>query len=84
MDNSSGVFRTFFIFHDLPYHLELRVDDCPLMGENLISDFDFTVRNPKDLNRKYVISGTYSLYKRTIKFGGKYPGFTQYLEWHRQ
>lgn len=77
---SATAVRTFFIFLDLPVHVELKVDGLPLLSESTVVDFNLNLNHH---NKSYHIAGEYRLRRRILKFGGKHDGLTQYLEWER-
>jgi hypothetical protein len=79
---STGLIRTYVIFLDLPKHLEVRISDLPLMQINDIIEFDFNLKNPRDLTKSWKINGSYRISKRVLKYcsdNSKKSGLTQYL-----
>jgi hypothetical protein len=78
---NSGVFPTYFIFLDLPKHIEFRSQNLPILSEGLEMDFDLTIRNPRDVRKSKRISGIHVISRCLLKFGGKHSGIAQYLEW---
>ena len=74
-------FATFFVFLDLPKHVEFRASSVPLLNVGDEVEFDLTIRSLKDPKRSIPISGLHRVERRFLKFGGKRPGFSQYIEW---
>jgi len=79
--NQSGIFATFFVFVDLPKHIEFRSQDLPILKEGTFMDFNISIRNPKDPKKVRKIEGLHLVSRSILKYGGKRPGLTQYLEW---
>ncbi len=73
--------RTYFIFLDLPVHVEYRVAGMPLLEEGQAIEFNMTITQTK---KKLSIVGTYVCKRRLLKFGGRYPGLTVYYEWSKE
>lgn len=80
-NREGGVFPTFFIFVDLPKHIEYRVQDMPFLKEGMLVDFDFSIKDSKNPKALKIIKGLHVLNKIIYKYGGKRPGFSQYVEW---
>lgn len=80
--SSSGI-RTFFVFLDLPKHVEFRVGSLPLLPEGLEVQFDLEVRVWVGPRKPRPIEGVYRVQKRIVRFSsiGSRSGLTQYLEW---
>lgn len=78
---TNGSIKTYFVFLDLPRHVEFRVSDMPLLEEGTLMDFDLTIRSLKNPKKTIPIQGTHTLFRRVLKFGGKRPGLAQFLEW---
>jgi hypothetical protein len=78
---ASGVVPTFFVFLDLPRHVEFRAPDGPVLAEGTEVEFELTIRSTRDPRKTIPISGTHVLHRRVLRFGGKRPGLSQYLEW---
>ncbi len=81
-----GLLRTFFIFSDLPQHIEYRASDMPLMPEFLTIALDLSLRNPRNPKKSRRILGDYQITKNTVKYSSCDPsrmGMTQYLELSR-
>ena len=81
LHRESGVFPTYFIFVDLPKHIEFRAQDLPILKEGTQMEFDITLRNPKDHNKQKKIQGMHIISRSLLKYGGKRSGIVQYLEW---
>ncbi len=84
LNSDSNLIRTFFVFTDVPKHLELRVGGIPLLTEGTLVEFDLALRNPRNINKTRRIYGIYKLTKRILKFSSSIPGksgLTQYIEW---
>lgn len=77
-----GSVRTFFIFMDLPVHVEFRAGGLPLVPEGTVIDFDLTLRSPKDPRRTRRVQGRYEVSKRKLVYeaSGMKQGLNQYLE----
>lgn len=76
--------RTFFVFLDVPRHVEYRVDDMPLLPEGTIVEFSLNVKNPRDPTKSRDINGPYKVIRRKLKYLSDSPGrrgLSQYLEW---
>jgi|688.fasta_scaffold1927774_1 hypothetical protein len=78
---SSGIFPTYFIFTDLPKHIEFRTENLPILREGMEVDFDLNIKNPRDPKKTKRIEGTHRASRIVLKYGGKRSGFTQYVEW---
>ena len=76
-----GVFPTYFVFIDLPHHIEYRSQDLPLLNEGTVVDFDIQILSLKDRRRVTPVQGPHILTRGVLKYGGKRHGITQYLEW---
>lgn len=79
--SASGVFPTYFVFVDLPKHIEFRTDDLPILNKGMEMDFDVNIRNPRDPKKVKRIEGNHIASRILLKYGGKRPGITQYVEW---
>ena len=79
--SNDGVFPTFFVFLDLPKHIEFRSQNLPLLKEGTIVEFNITLKNFKDPTRNKKILGPHMINRSILKYGGKRPGLTQYIEW---
>lgn len=79
--SSQGTFPTYFVFIDLPKHIEFRFQDLPILQEGLVMEFDLNIKNPKDPSRSRKIQGSHILNRCILKCGGKRAGITQYIEW---
>ena len=79
--SGSGTFPTYFVFLDLPKHIEFRFSDLPLMKEGTKVEFDMNIRNPRDPRRTKRICGLHIISRCVLKCGGKRTGITQYIEW---
>ena len=76
-----GSVKTFYVFTDLPRHVEFRVQDMPVLEVGCVVEFDLMVRNPKDTGKTFPIIGAHVVKRRVLKHGGKAPGLVQFLEW---
>ena len=79
---NSGV-RTFFIFTDLPQHLEYRAGEMPLIPEWQTITLDLSLRNPRNPTKVRRVQGDYQVSKQILKYSSsdrKRMGLTQYLE----
>lgn len=78
---STGSVQTYFVFVDLPRHVEFRSPDLPLLDEGTVVDFDLTIRSLKDPRKTLPVRGRHVVQRSLLKFGGKRAGLVQYLEW---
>ena len=74
---------TYFVFLNLSQHVEIRVDDIPLLSEGTEIDFDLMVRSPRSSSATKRVFGIHKVHRRLLKFGGKNSGLVQYLEFER-
>jgi len=72
---------TFFVFVDLPKHVEFRVPSVPLLPEGTVIDFNLTIRSLKDVRKTIPVQGPHVLQRSVLTYGGKRPGLVQFLEW---
>lgn len=80
---SSGLVRTFFVFMDLPTHVEYRVPDMPVMSEGTQIDVEMDAKYPRDPRKMRSLDGPYVVHRRRLIFTTKRPdamGLSQYLE----
>jgi hypothetical protein len=70
--------KTYFIFTDLPVHLEYRVHDLPLMQEKTIINFNISLKHPKDPTRIRAVNGEYTVSRNKLMYSS--DGLVQYLE----
>lgn len=80
---TSGSVRTFFVFLDLPTHVEYRVPDMPIMSEGTQIDVEMDVRYPRDPRKMRPLDGPYVVHRRRLIFTTKRRdamGLSQYLE----
>jgi hypothetical protein len=79
--------KTYFIFLDLPVHMEYSVIPMPHLAVGTIIEFDLVLRNPKDPRKIREIKGKYYLknckltYISNEKLTSKRSGLVQYMEW---
>lgn len=78
---AAGGFRTYFVFLDLPTHVEIRAPDMPLLDPGTAVEFDIRVRHSKNPSATKHVSGPYVVERRVLRFGGARQGLVQYLEW---
>ena len=84
--NSSNLvnsIRTYVIFLDIPKHLEIQIDQIPLLQVNDTVEFDLKIKDPRNLDKIWKINGPYLVSKRILKYcsdNSKLSGLTQYLE----
>jgi hypothetical protein len=79
--SGQGLVRTFFVFLDLPEHVEFRAGDLPLLREGDLLDFDLRIKPPK--GKEVSVSGQHAVNKRILRFSNSKAsssGLTQYLE----
>jgi len=81
ISKEEGIFPTFFIFMDLPKHLEYRVQNMPLLKEGMIVDFNLNINDLRSFRHPKIIKGNHIINKCVFKYGGKRPGLVQYVEW---
>ncbi len=78
---SGGGVRTFFVFTDLPKHVEYRVHPMPLLPEGTILRIDrIPLKDPKDPRRIRVVEGEYCVMNRRLVYSSVMSGLLQYLE----
>ncbi len=79
-----GSIRTFFVFLDLPVHVEFRAPDFPLMEELTVFEIRARLENPNDPRKVRVIEGDlYTVKARKLVYSTldkSRMGLTQYLE----
>ncbi len=78
----SGI-TTYFVFLDIPKHIEFRSPITSILPEGIEVAFDLSVVGVPDYHRKTLITGTWKLEKRLLKYGGKWDGLRQYCEWRK-
>lgn len=78
----SALVRTFFVFQDLPIHVEFKVSPLPMMEPGMVINMDVRLVHPKDPKRVREVKGDYKVQERKLVFRSeiKSPGLTQYLE----
>jgi len=74
--------KTFFVFLDLPVHVEYAAGDVPLMPENVVIGFRASLRNPRNPKQVRKIDGDYKIVRRKLLYSttGQNAGLVQYLE----
>ena len=81
--NYDGSVRTFFIFMDLPQHLEFRVANMPLMVVKTEIELGIALKNPRNPRKTLRIQGPYVVTRRVFRYSSTRPssmGLSQYLE----
>lgn len=77
---SGGSVRTFFVFLDLPKHIEYRAQSMPLLPEGTVLRLDRTVlRDPSDRRKVRVVEGEHRVMNRRLVYSTT-SGLLQYLE----
>lgn len=75
-----GCVRTFFVFADLPKHIEYRVHSMPLLPEGTVLRLDrITLRDPADRRRVRLVEGEHRVMNRRLVYSTT-SGLLQYLE----
>lgn len=83
--NESGV-KTYFVFLDLPQHLEIFAGSLPVLDVGTEVEYDLLVRNPKNPSAVRKIQGIYKVKERILKWKNlskRRSGLIQYLEWEK-
>lgn len=75
----SGGLRTFFVFKDLPRHVEFHAGRVPLIPVGESIHMDIELRSPRDRTRTRKVEGLYVIGSRTLRYSAAH-GLTQYLE----
>lgn len=77
---SGGSVRTFFVFTDLPKHIEYRVHPMPLLPEGTVLRIDrIPLRDPADRRRVRIVEGEHRVMNRRLVYSTS-SGLLQYLE----
>ena len=80
---SGGNIRTFFIFLDLPQHLEFRAGEMPIMSSGDHIELDIALKHPRNHKKMRKINGKYLINQRILKYSSgrsNLMGLSQYLE----
>lgn len=79
---AGGSVRTFFVFVDLPVHIEFSAGSLPVLEEGTVIHFDLRLRHPSDRRRVRDVSGPHRILRRKLLYQSDGPrsGFSQYLE----
>lgn len=75
--------RTFFIFKDIPKHIEYRISDCPILSVGTVLHIDVLLRHLKDPKKTKRVQGEYIIDNAVLKYSSKQGsrhGLSQYLE----
>ena len=79
-ETPGGAVRTFFVFTDLPKHIEYRVQPMPLIPEGTVIRFErLSLRDPSNRRRVRVVDGEHSVLHRRLVYSPA-SGLLQYLE----
>jgi len=79
--------QTYFVFLDLPQHLEILAGYLPLMDEGTEVEFDLSIRNPKNPSLTKKILGFYYIDRRVLNWKNsskRKSGLIQYIEWKKK
>lgn len=77
---SGGSVRTFFVFVDLPKHVEYKVHPMPLLPDGTTLRMDrISLKDPSDRRRVRVVEGEYRVMNRRLVYSTSL-GLLQYLE----
>jgi len=79
--SGSEPITTFFVFIDLPKHVEFRAPNIPILPEGTVIDFNLTIRSLRDVRKTIPIQGPHILQRSVLTYGGKRPGLVQFMEW---
>jgi len=82
LHRSSSV-RTFFVFIDLPQHIEFRAGEMPLISKGTELELDMALRNPRNPKKVKRIQGVHNVVRSVLKYSSTRPpmmGLSQYLE----
>ena len=80
---AGGSVRTFFVFVDLPQHLEFRVGEMPILNKGTEIELNMSLRNPRNPSKVRRITGVHNVVRRLLKYvagSGSRGGLSQYLE----
>ncbi len=79
-ETPGGAVKTFFVFMDLPKHIEYKVHPMPLIPEGAVIRFEsLSLRDPSDRRRVRVVNGEHSVLHRRLVYSPT-SGLLQYLE----
>jgi hypothetical protein len=77
---ASGSVKTFFVFMDLPKHVEYKVHPMPLVPEGTVLRIDrISLRDPSDRRRVRIVEGEYTIMNKRLVYSTS-SGLLQYLE----
>lgn len=79
----SGLVRTFFVFTNLPRHIEWRAAEMPVLHKGLVLELDIALKNPRHPARTRRVSGPHKITGVKLVYSTSRPeamGLTQYLE----
>lgn len=82
-DESSGLIRTFYVFLNIPNHVEFRAQNMPLLSEGAVIELDISLKNPRNPQKTKRIQGPYKVEKHLLRHSDKRvsrSGVSQYLE----
>lgn len=80
---SGGGVKTFFVFTDLPKHVEYKVHPMPLVPEGTVLRIDrVSLRDPADPRRVRIVEGEHRVVNRRLVYSASstLSGLLQYLE----
>lgn len=80
--DTSTIIPTYFVFVDIPQHVELRSNVSTILPEGLEINFDLSVGYVLG-SRTYPITGLWKLQKNVVRYGGKHQGLHQYCEFKK-
>lgn len=82
-DSGSG-FRTFFIFSNIPIHIELFGGFLPLFSPGTQAEFNIQVKDPRNHRHEFPVVGLFEVSSRKLIYQteiSRKTGFSQYIEW---
>jgi hypothetical protein len=83
MPQTNGGVRTYFVFVDLPQHIEFRVTDMPILQKGMEIELDMSLRHPRNIRKVRKIEGVHTVLRRLLKYSttrASSMGLSQYIE----
>lgn len=81
-EKENQLVRSYFIFTDLPIHVEYAAGLLPLLDEGRVINFELSLKNPKHPKKVREVNGAYLVSKVKLTFATRDQklGLTQYIE----
>ena len=82
LEKENQLVRSYFIFTDLPIHVEYAAGLLPLLNEGRVINFELSLKNPKNPKKVREVNGAYLVSKIKLTFATRDQklGLTQYIE----